>query len=314
MHREAGFRGLGLWVVFGLFQQLEGFRVGVEFENVPGGSVEAGGCVGKAESGECKEVSERVFHGHILAGWIWQGNDFLPPPRLRLPTRGVAPKPPAMKRRYAILATACLALLGACNAEKPETTEPAKPAEATEATAGTKVRLKTNQGDIVIELNAEKAPITTRNFLKYVGDKHYDGTVFHRVIDGFMIQGGGFALDGGKLIEKETGEGIRNESQNGLKNDKGTIAMARTNDPDSATAQFFINVADNGMLNYPSNNGYAVFGKVVEGMEVVEKIKAVKTGTKPLVMRHPATGQAIEQPAGDVPLEPVVIESATAAE
>jgi peptidyl-prolyl cis-trans isomerase A (cyclophilin A) len=219
-----------------------------------------------------------------------------------------------MKRIYAILATIGLALLGACNAEKPEITEPAKPVPTTEAAAGTKVRLKTNQGDIVIELNPEKAPITAKNFLKYVDEKHYDGTVFHRVIDGFMIQGGGFALDGGKLIEKKTGEGIKNESQNGLKNDKGTISMARTNDPDSATAQFFINVANNDMLNYPSNNGYAVFGKVVEGMEIVEKIKLVKTATKPLVMRHPTTGQAIEQPAGDVPLEPVVIESATVVE
>ena len=107
--------------------------------------------------------------------------------------------------------------------------------------------------------------------------KHYDGTVFHRVIDGFMIQGGGFTQEGQVLTEKATGKGIVNEGQNGLKNDRGTIAMARTSDPNSATAQFFINVVDNAMLNYPSNGGYAVFGKVVEGMDVVDKIKAVKT-------------------------------------
>lgn len=192
------------------------------------------------------------------------------------------------------------ALLGACKAEKPETTEPTKAGETSEAAVGTKVRLKTNKGDIVIELNPEKAPITTQNFLKYVGDKHYDGTVFHRVMDGFMIQGGGFALDGGKLIEKKTGEGIQNEGQNGLRNDKGTIAMARTSDPNSATAQFFINVSNNAMLNFPNNGGYAVFGKVIEGMDVVEKIKSMET------KQDPRTGEK------SVPVEPVVIESATA--
>lgn len=200
---------------------------------------------------------------------------------------------PVMKRRYAILSMVSLALLGACQAEKPAEAEAAKAEEKTEAAGGSKVRLKTNKGDIVIELNAEKAPITVKNFLKYVGDKHYDGTVFHRVIDGFMIQGGGMALDGGSLIEKRTGAGIKNESNNGLKNDTGTIAMARTPDPDSATAQFFINVVNNDGLNFPTGGGYAVFGKVIEGMEVVNAIKGVKTG------------------AGDVPLEPVVIESAT---
>jgi cyclophilin family peptidyl-prolyl cis-trans isomerase len=203
---------------------------------------------------------------------------------------------PAMKRRYAILSMIGFALLGACKAEKPETAEPAKAEEKSDAAAGNKVRLKTSKGDILIELNAEKAPITVKNFLKYVGDKHYDGTVFHRVIDGFMIQGGGMALDGGRLIEKRTGAGIKNESNNGLKNDTGTIAMARTPDPDSATAQFFINVEDNNGLNFPTGGGYAVFGKVIEGMEVVNAIKGVKTG------------------AGDVPVEAVVIESATIVE
>jgi peptidyl-prolyl cis-trans isomerase A (cyclophilin A) len=220
-----------------------------------------------------------------------------------------------MKIHYALISLVGFALLGACSAEKPETTgtgSEGKPEVS--VPASTKVRMKTNKGDIVIELDSAKAPITVKNFLGYVGDKHYDGTVFHRVIDGFMIQGGGFALDGGNLVEKETGDGIRNESQNGLRNDKGTIAMARTSDPDSATAQFFINVSDNAMLNFPSNNGYAVFGKVVEGMDVVEKIKAVQTASKALSMRHPATGEVIQSAADDVPVEPVVIESVTVVE
>ena len=214
-----------------------------------------------------------------------------------------------MKRRYAIISMACFALLGACKGEKQQ-----EPVNGGDARAAPKVRFKTNKGDFVLELNAGKAPVTVANFLKYVNAKHYDGTVFHRVIDGFMIQGGGFALDGGKLVEKKSGEGIKNEGQNGLKNDKGTIAMARTRDPNSATAQFFINVGDNAMLNYPSNGGYAVFGKVIEGMDVVEKIKGVKTASKQIVMRHPATGETMSSQAGDVPVEPVVIESATVVE
>jgi len=147
-----------------------------------------------------------------------------------------------------------------------------------------------------------------------VKKKHYDGTVFHRVIDGFMIQGGGFANTGGKLTEKPSGKGIVNESQNGLKNDAYTIAMARTSDPNSATAQFFINVSNNAMLNYPSNGGYAVFGKVISGQEVVDKIKSVSTTTSTLAMIHPVTGQKLEMPAQDVPVEKVVIESATVVE
>ena len=217
-----------------------------------------------------------------------------------------------MKR---LLATAMLALgiLSCSEPTKGETktaADPAPPAPA--AAAAPKVRLKTSMGDIVLELNKEKAPITVENFLSYVKKKHYDGTAFHRVIDGFMIQGGGFAVSGGKLVEKPTGQGIKNESTNGLKNERGTIAMARTQDPDSATAQFFINVVDNRMLDYPSNGGYAVFGKVIEGMDVVDKIKAVATGTSNIAMRHPATGQELEMPAGDVPRENVLILSATA--
>ncbi len=212
-----------------------------------------------------------------------------------------------MKRHLALLTLAVLPAIAFA--------EPAKDAEKTAApataAANPKVRLKTNKGDMVLELNAEKAPITVENFLGYVNKKHYDGTVFHRVIDGFMIQGGGFALSDGKLVEKTSGKGIKNEGQNGLMNDRGTIAMARTSNPDSATAQFFINVADNPALNYPSNGGYAVFGKVIEGMNVVDKIKAVPTGSHKLTMRHPVTGEKLEMPSRDVPNENVVIISAT---
>lgn len=215
-----------------------------------------------------------------------------------------------MKRQLSLISLAIFAVLASCKADK----EPAKPATtpAPAVAKTSKVRLKTNKGDIVIELDAEKAPVTVANFLSYVNQKHYDGTIFHRVIDGFMIQGGGFALDGTKLVEKESGKGIVNEGKNGLKNSTGTIAMARTNDPNSATSQFFINVADNDMLNFPSNGGYAVFGKVVEGMEVVNKIKGISTTTATLTMRHPSTGEKIEAPAGDVPTENMVIESAKA--
>ena len=148
----------------------------------------------------------------------------------------------------------------------------------------------------MVELNPAKAPKTVENFLKYVADKHYDGTIFHRVIDGFMIQGGGFTPD---MVQKPMRPPIPLEATNGLKNDTYTIAMARTNVPDSATAQFFINVKDNAMLNapQPDGHGYAVFGKVVSGTEVVDKIKGVPTGNK--------------GPFQNVPTTPVVITSAT---
>ncbi|MEX1117049.1 MAG: peptidylprolyl isomerase [Akkermansiaceae bacterium] len=217
-----------------------------------------------------------------------------------------------MKRRLALISLVLFPVLASCEPAKEPAKEAEKPAAAAPDKASPKVRLKTSKGDIVIELNAEKAPVTVENFLSYVNKKHYDGTVFHRVIDGFMIQGGGFALEGTSLVEKESGKGIKNEGQNGLSNDRGTIAMARTNDPNSATAQFFINVKDNAMLNYPSNGGYAVFGKVVEGMDVVDKIKAAPTGTTSLMMRHPMTGAKMEAPSTDVPQENVVITSATA--
>jgi peptidyl-prolyl cis-trans isomerase B (cyclophilin B) len=160
------------------------------------------------------------------------------------------------------------------------------------------VKLSTNFGDITLELNAEKAPITVANFLKYVENGFYDGLIFHRVINDFMIQGGGFDSD---MKQKSTEAEIKNEADNGLSNDKYTIAMARTSIPDSASSQFFINVNDNSFLNHTaptaSGWGYCVFGKVTEGMDVIDKIKAVKTGSR----------------AGhqDVPVEPVIIEKAT---
>jgi len=140
------------------------------------------------------------------------------------------------------------------------------------------VKIETNLGDIVVELNAEKAPVTVKNFLSYVEDKFFDGTIFHRVISNFMIQGGGMNPD---LSKKDTKAPIVNESSNGLKNDRGTIAMARTNDLNSATSQFFINTVDNSALNHGgAYGGYAVFGKVIEGMETVEKIEKVSTSRK----------------------------------
>lgn len=158
-----------------------------------------------------------------------------------------------------------------------------------------KVKLETSMGDIVIELNEEKAPVTVANFLRYAEEGLYDGTIFHRVINRFMIQGGGFTEN---MQRKKTHPPIVNEAGNDLKNDRGTIAMARTNDPDSATGQFFINHKNNDFLNYVEgrNPGYAVFGRVVEGMDIVDKIAVVKTTT--------------QAGMGDVPAEPVVIISA----
>lgn len=178
------------------------------------------------------------------------------------------------------------------------------------AHAGPKVLMKTTQGDITIELNEEKAPETVKNFLAYVSEGFFDKTVFHRVIDGFMIQGGGFALkEDGSIEQKETKPPIQNEAKNGLKNKKGTIAMARTGDPHSATAQFFINHKDNDNLDYPSFDGwgYAVFGEVVGGLDVLDKIAKSATGTKTLKAR--AGGEVREVPMEDVPTETIVIES-----
>lgn len=156
------------------------------------------------------------------------------------------------------------------------------------------VVLETNKGKIEIELNRKAAPITVENFVTYVKEGHYDGTIFHRVIPGFMIQGGGFNV---QAAERPTNDPIKLESNNGLKNEEGSIAMARTNDPNSATAQFFINTVNNSFLNYgPANPGYAVFGKVVSGMEVVKTIEKVKTGSK--------------GPHDDWPKDPVIINKA----
>ncbi|HTE18451.1 MAG TPA: peptidylprolyl isomerase [Armatimonadota bacterium] len=159
------------------------------------------------------------------------------------------------------------------------------------------VVLDTTHGEVRIELDTEKAPISAQNFLDYVNAGHYNGVIFHRVISNFMVQGGGMTPD---MREKKTGKPIKNEAGNGLKNDRGTVAMARTGVVDSATAQFFINVKDNDFLNHQDETargfGYAVFGKVVSGMDVVDKIRNVQTGNK--------------GPHSDVPLEPVVINSA----
>ena len=160
------------------------------------------------------------------------------------------------------------------------------------------ILMNTTVGPMTLELDTDKAPKTVENFLSYVTNGHYDGTIFHRVIDNFMIQGGGFTTD---MEQKSTQAPIENEANNGLKNARGTIAMARTQDPHSATAQFFINVSENDFLNHTGENmqgwGYAVFGKVTEGEDVLDKIRGVQTGN-----------QGGHQ---DVPLEPIIIESVT---
>ncbi|MHC4551774.1 MAG: peptidylprolyl isomerase [Planctomycetota bacterium] len=167
--------------------------------------------------------------------------------------------------------------------------------------ANTKVEMKTTMGDLLIELDDEAAPISVKNFIEYVNDGFYAGTVFHRVIKGFMVQGGGMDKD---LNSKSNNDPIVNEAANGLKNDRGTLAMARTGDPDSATSQFFINHADNDFLNYsgptPDKIGYAVFGKVIEGLDVVDAMADVKTGSQGYY--------------DDVPAEPIEIVSAKVVE
>jgi cyclophilin family peptidyl-prolyl cis-trans isomerase len=166
------------------------------------------------------------------------------------------------------------------------------------AGAAPRVELETSMGSIVLELNRDKAPLCVENFLSYVKDGHYNGTIFHRVISNFMIQGGGFTED---LQQKTTRTPIKNEANNGLKNARGTIAMARTSDPDSATAQFFINTVENDFLNYTAPTtqgwGYAVFGQVVTGMDIVDKIRNTPTGAKGMFR-------------SDVPQTAVVIKSA----
>ena len=198
-------------------------------------------------------------------------------------------------------------LLGGCNAQESAQTSKAaltSDSKMTETKTGAKmsakpvVKLETTKGTITVELDAEKAPKTVENFIKYVEDGFYDGIIFHRVIPGFMIQTGGMLPD---MSEKPNREAIKNEANNGLKNDRGTLAMARTPNPHSASSQFFINLKDNDFLNFTSESqagwGYAVFGKVIDGMDVVDEIAKVKTGN-----------QAGHQ---DVPLEPVTITKAS---
>ncbi|TKJ39324.1 MAG: hypothetical protein CEE38_00865 [Planctomycetes bacterium B3_Pla] len=189
-----------------------------------------------------------------------------------------------------VLLTAVVLICGCGEAAKTPKAE-----NKTASLASNIVKLETSMGDIVIELNEQAAPVTVKNFLRYVQEGFYDGTIFHRVIHGFMIQGGGLTAE---MEKKETRDPIANEAGNGLRNERGTIAMARSNDPHSATSQFFINHTDNMPLDYVANvkPGYAVFGKVTEGMDVVDSIAKVETTTR--------DGKA------DVPVEPVVIKSA----
>jgi len=207
-----------------------------------------------------------------------------------------------MERKFGvILLSVMFALVFGCSKDNAGVSEQGNATkdsieETRQVDAGPKkVKLTTTMGDIVIELNEEAAPVTVKNFLRYTEERFYNGTIFHRVIPNFMIQGGGFSAD---MIQKPTHEPIINEANNGLKNDRGTIAMARTNNPNSATCQFFINHTDNDFLNYggPNKPGYAVFGKVVEGMDVVDKIASVRTANK-------------GRPA-NVPVMAIVIESA----
>lgn len=199
-----------------------------------------------------------------------------------------------------VMLLAGLLVMAGCESqvsEEPSVKVPQKKAdqEVKEKQMGSRVKLETSMGDIVIELDEKKAPVTVANFRKYAKDGFYAGTIFHRVISGFMIQGGGFTED---MAKKDTDKPIINEAGNGLKNDRGTIAMARTSNPNSASSQFFINLKNNDFLNFtgPTNPGYAVFGKVVEGMDIVDKIAAVTT--------------KLRRGMPDVPIEPVVIISA----
>jgi len=210
--------------------------------------------------------------------------------------------PNMLPARRLAAAAALLALAGVLPPALAQTKAPAEAGASNclaklKGSAAMKVKLTTSMGDITVELNKEKAPISTENFVKYVDSGHYNGTIFHRVIDGFMIQGGGFTKE---MQQKPTLAPIKNEAANGLKNEIYTLAMARTGVRDSATAQFFINVKTNDFLNYrdetPQGWGYAVFGKVVEGQDVVDKIRKVRTGSAAMMQ--------------DVPLEPVVISKA----
>jgi cyclophilin family peptidyl-prolyl cis-trans isomerase len=202
-------------------------------------------------------------------------------------------------KQFILLFFSFFLLSSGCNAQDIAT-KPATEKESKSKTSGEKmsanpiIKMETNKGTITIELNAEKAPISSKNMVDYVKDGFYNGLIFHRVIPNFMVQGGGMNPD---MSEKATKAQIQNEANNGLKNDRGTLAMARTNIPHSASSQFFINLKDNGFLNHSSETsqgwGYAVFGKVIEGMDIVDEIAKVKTGNH---------GQH-----GDVPLEAIIV-------
>jgi len=207
---------------------------------------------------------------------------------------------------------ATTAMAQAPQAKPADAAPPTGPAPSTAPSAAEQtvperafVVMQTSKGDIVLELDGKNAPLSTANFLRYVNEGFYNGTIFHRVIGTFMIQGGGFDVSG---TQKPTAPPIKNEWTNGLKNEIGTIAFARTNNPDSATSQFFINVGDNSRLKDAAGVGYAVFGKVIGGMDTVNAIKAVKTGQRTLMSRSGDRTQPM--PAGDVPLEIVEIKSA----
>ncbi len=209
------------------------------------------------------------------------------------------PLPASLRRvlRQLFAFLACLGLLGGTGTVLAQDAASAAMAGAAAASNGPRVRLSTTMGDIVVQLDRERAPKSVDNFLQYVKSGHYNGTVFHRVISGFMIQGGGYKAD---MSEKPTRAPIALESGNGLSNQRGTLAMARTGDPNSATAQFFINVADNNRLdqaNARDGNGYAVFGKVVDGMDVVDKIREVATGSQGMLQ--------------NVPTQPITLRKAT---
>ena len=190
----------------------------------------------------------------------------------------------------------------------PAAVEPGANAEPAAAGGNPKVKISTTMGDITVELFADKSPQSVANFLSYAKEGYYKDTVFHRVIEGFMVQGGGFGIQGdGSIQQKDTKEPVQNEAKNGVRNKRGTIAMARTSAPHSATSQFFINHSDNDNLDYPSFDGwgYAVFGEVVEGLDIVDKIAKVPTGTQSLGTR------AGVRPMKDVPNDPIVIQSIT---
>jgi peptidyl-prolyl cis-trans isomerase B (cyclophilin B) len=194
--------------------------------------------------------------------------------------------------RYAACSVALAAIVPAAAGAASSTTTEGKQSMS----SNPRVKMHTNYGDFVITLDADKAPKTVANFLAYTKEGFYNGTIFHRVIDGFMIQGGGFEAG---MKQKQTHAPVENEANNGLKNDKYTLAMARTNDPQSATAQFFVNIADNDFLNFtaPTANGwgYAVFGKVTEGTDVIDKIKNVKTANSGFHQNVPAEDVVIEK-------------------